>query len=161
VSQLIPIIYAPRLGPARVSFWGRLLALAIALACLAVLVTAALIPPSPAGIGSHEHLRLEPCQFLAKTGLPCPSCGMTTSFAWFVRGNLLASFYVQPMGMILAVLCCCAIWSGFYIAITGRSAHRMARNLNWTPIVVTGIALWLAAWGWKIWIHLHGIDGWW
>src|SRR5213595_2275277 len=114
MDQAVPIIYSPRLGPAKVSIWGRLLAISIGLGCLAVLVTAAILEPNHSGVGTHEHLGLASCQFLDRTGLPCPSCGMTTSFAWFVRGNIAASLYVQPMGAVLALLAACSVWVGLY-----------------------------------------------
>jgi hypothetical protein len=85
---------------------------------------------------------------------------MTTSFAWFARGNLAASFYIQPMGCVLAILCAAGFWIGLYIAMTGRPAHRLLKRFNQTPLLI-GLALFgLAAWGWKIFIHLHGLDGW-
>ena len=78
--------------------------------CLLVLVIASQLTPSPAGYGSHTGypLRLQSCVFMDRTGLPCPSCGMTTSFCWFVRGNVAASVYVQPMGAVLAAMACAA-----------------------------------------------------
>ena len=91
--------------------------------CLAILLLAAYLRPSPSGMGTHQQgLGLPACNFLRTTGLPCPSCGMTTSFAWFAKGNLLASAYVQPMGTILALLAAACVWGGFYIA-----PHRPAR----------------------------------
>jgi hypothetical protein len=85
---------------------------------------------------------------------------MTTSFAYFSRGNLLASLYVQPMGMVLAALTVAAFWTSLYIALTGRPALRLLQLIPagyyFLPLMFFGIA----AWGWKIFIHLHGIDGW-
>jgi hypothetical protein len=132
----------------------------MALACLALLVTAATLPPSPTGVGTHQGLHLAGCAFLTTTGYPCPACGMTTSFSWFVRGNWIASGYVQPMGMVLAAICAVAFWAGTYTAFTGRSVRRVISIIpdSWYLVPLLGIAL--AAWVWKIWIHSHGLDGW-
>ena len=85
---------------------------------------------------------------------------MTTSFTWFAHGNLPASFYVQPMGMILAVICGMCVWGGAYVAITGVPVHRILsvfpEKLYLYPLLVMAIV----GWGWKMYIHLHGIDGW-
>ena len=98
-------------------------------ACLAALVVAARLKPDAGGMGTHTQLGLAPCQWLARTGIPCPSCGMTTSFAWFVRGNLAASVYVQPMGSVLAALAATCVWVGLYVAVTGRPVYRLLRLL--------------------------------
>lgn len=158
--QTVPIIYARSGSPDRVTLQGRLAALGVALGCLALLFTAALLTPSPDGTGSHTALGLPPCQFMQRTGLPCPSCGMTTSWAWFVRGNLPASLYVQPMGTALAVGAVFCFWTGVYVAATGRPVYRLLRVLPsryyFAPLAVLAIC----AWGWKIFIHLTGRDGW-
>jgi hypothetical protein len=134
--------------------------LGIGLGCLAVLGVAASIKPSPTGVGTHTQLGLQACQFLHTTGLPAPSCGMTTSFAWFVRGNLLASLYVQPMGMVLAALTVMTFWLGLYIAATGKPAYRLVTMIPYRYTLMPMLAWAIIAWGWKIFIHLHGIDGW-
>lgn len=85
---------------------------------------------------------------------------MTTSFAWFVRGNFVASLYVQPMGAVLAALCCCMVWIGLYILVTGRPVYRLLELFPNRYLYVPLLALALAAWGWKIFIHLSGRDGW-
>lgn len=145
---------------ARLGVAGRLIALGVAAGCLAVLVIAASLPPSPDGLGTHTALGLSECGFLARFGVPCFSCGMTTSFAWFVRGNLLASLYVQPMGTVLAAVCGLAVWAGLYVAATGRPAHRLLRAPPVKAMMLPLFAFGLLAWGWKIFIHLRGIDGW-
>lgn len=139
---------------------GRLGAIGIALLCLAPLVTAALLRPSPDGFGSHTALGLAPCQFMQHTGLPCPSCGMTTSWTWFARGNLRASLYVQPMGTVLAALTVCCFWAALYCGITGRPVYRLLRIIPSRYYFVPLLTLAILGWGWKIYIHLSGHDGW-
>ena len=85
---------------------------------------------------------------------------MTTSFAWFVRGNFLASLYVQPMGTVLATICGMTVWAAAYIALTGRPAHRLLSALPARYHLVPLLSFAVLAWAWKIFIHLHRIDGW-
>jgi hypothetical protein len=156
----VPAIYSPRVSVSPVSLAGRGWALAVAAGCLGVLITAAKLVPSPTGIGTHTELGMFPCAFLARTGLPCPTCGMTTSFAWFVRGNWVASFYVQPMGFVTALLTVAAFWVGLYVAVSGRGVYRLLRFVPGRYYGVPLTALAILAWAWKIYIHLHGLDGW-
>jgi hypothetical protein len=155
-----PPIFSPRIEPVTVNAWGRVLCLVICAACLGLMIVAAHLVPSPTGMGTHTQLGLDQCQFALRTGLPCPSCGMTTSFSWFARGNFPASFYVQPMGALLALATIVTFWAGLYVAVTGRSVYRLIAlgpSRYYVPLFM-GLAV--AAWAWKIFIHLHGIDGW-
>src|SRR5688500_6382045 len=103
----VPRIYATSPIPQRLSAASRLIALAVSLGCLGVLVTAVAIRPNRTGMETHRQLGLAECQFLRTSGLPCPSCGMTTSFTWFVRGIIFASFYVTPLGTLLSNATAC------------------------------------------------------
>ena len=60
--------------------------------------------PDPRGFGTHVQLGLRPCSFATMTGRLCPTCGMTTAFAWFVRGRVDRSWRANPAGCLLAVL---------------------------------------------------------
>jgi hypothetical protein len=160
VEDAVPIIYACGFQPQVLTWKGRLGALAIAIGCLTPLVIAACLRPSPDGYGSHTELGLAPCQFMQRTGLPCPSCGMTTSWTWFAHGNLRASFYVQPMGTVLAVLTACCFWAALYCAATGRPVYQLLRVIPSRYYFVPLLSLGILAWGWKIFIHLTGRDGW-
>ena len=139
---------------------GRLLAAALALGCLTPLIMAALLSPSHDGLGTHREMGFAQCSFLQRTGLPCPSCGMTTSWAWFSRGNVVASLYIQPMGTVLAALAACCFWAGLYVAITGRPVYRLLHVIPGRYYFVPLLAFAILAWGWKIFIHLTGRDGW-
>jgi hypothetical protein len=162
LDESLPIIYTTRrASPARLGMGGRMLALGAALACLSLLSVAVYVTPHPSGVGSHaSSLRLQPCHFLQTTSLPCPGCGMTTSFAWFVRGNVLASVYVQPMGAALAALACAIVWVGLYTGLTGRPAYRLLRLLPGRYYLIPLLVLGVLGWGWKIMLRLNDWDGW-
>ena len=160
MDQAVPIIYTPSVQRLTVSPLGRVSALAVAAAALSVLILAALLPPSPEGMGTHRAMGFASCQFVNTSGLPCFTCGMTTSFSWFVRGNWLASLYVQPMGFVLAVASGAIFWAGVYIALTGRPIHRLVSQLPGVWVVTGAVGFGIAAWAWKIFIHLRGMDGW-
>jgi hypothetical protein len=68
---------------------------------VAVLGLAVWLRPDGRGFGTHEQLGLLPCGFKRVTGYPCPTCGMTTSFALLARGRFLAGARVQPFGALL------------------------------------------------------------
>jgi hypothetical protein len=156
-----PAIFKRGVEQPLVSLWGRLLAAAIAAACLGVLGVAAWVHPSTNGYGTHhDSLGMASCAFLERTNLPCPSCGMTTSFAHFVRGNVVASLYVQPMGTVLAILTAACFWVSAYIAITAKPVHRLLNYLPGGKLMFALLAFGIVAWAWKILIHLRGIDGW-
>jgi hypothetical protein len=160
VEQAIPTIYAPPAKPIRLSLTGRLLSLAASVACLTVAIIAWKLPPSPSGVGSHHKLGMLPCNMLEVTGIPCPSCGMTTSFAWFYKAHLVGSLYVQPAGFVLAYLTAVVCVLGLYQAMTGRPIHRLLKIVSiriWVPLAIGVLAF---GWGWKIMIHLSGRDGW-
>ena len=50
-----------------------------------------------------------PCGFKQRYGLPCPTCGITTSAVAFAGGRIFEAFYIQPAA---AVLCCVLAVSG-------------------------------------------------
>lgn len=88
---------------------GRLL---LAIWCLFLISgfgLAVFLTPSPRGLGTHEQLGLAPCSFKSLTRLPCPSCGMTTSFSHFVRGQWLRSLRASTTAFVLALVCAAMI----------------------------------------------------
>ncbi|MBV8779758.1 MAG: DUF2752 domain-containing protein [Phycisphaerae bacterium] len=139
---------------------ARIIAALIAICCLTLLLISAHLQPNPSGVGTHTALGLARCQFLATWGIPCPSCGMTTSFSWFVRGNLLASLYVQPMGTTIALLDALGFWLAGYSAASGRPVYRLLQRIPSKYYLIVLPAWAIAAWGWKIFIHTRGLDGW-
>ena len=68
---------------------------------LFVVITAFTLTPDPAGHGTHTQLGLPPCGFLVTTGLPCPGCGLTTSFSHMVRLEVVGAARANPFGVAL------------------------------------------------------------
>ena len=128
---------------------ARMVAAGIALGCLSVLLVAAGLTPSPAGTGTHVQLGLPPCSLMVQAGVPCPACGMTTSFALMVRGNILRAVDTQPAGALLAVVAALTVWVGMYVALTGKPGHRLLRQIStasWLWLIGTAV---VSGWLWK------------
>ena len=121
-----PIEY-PR---ARVGSRGRLYAAVVLLACAGAIALAVWLTPDPRGYGTHQQFGFGKCGMLITTGLPCPTCGMTTAFAYTVRGRLISAFLAQPAGFLLALaIIACAIGAGWVLVI-GR-IPRIACSLGY------------------------------
>ncbi|MFI5309247.1 MAG: DUF2752 domain-containing protein [Polyangiales bacterium] len=85
-------------GSAR-AFWATVLA-----AALAVLALSRFLQPDPSGFGTHTQLGLPPCAFRAITSLPCPTCGLTTAFAYMARLQITSAVRSHPLGLPLFAL---------------------------------------------------------
>ena len=99
---------------------GRVLLALWSLLLLAGFTLALCLPPDPQGYGTHQQLGLPPCTFLYVFNIPCPSCGMTTCFAHFVRGQWVAAFRANAAGVLLACVCLVQIPWAVASAWTGR-----------------------------------------
>jgi len=132
----------------------RIIGAAVAVPGLAVLGVAWFITPSPLGHGSHTDLGLPACGFFHTTGIPCMTCGMTTSFAHAVRGELITAIHTQPAGAMMAIATAGAVLIGLYSACTGVSFGPMLRPLSSPkPLLFAGFVF-LAAWAYKIFVIL-------
>ena len=59
------------------------------------------------------------CGFKQKTGLPCPSCGVTTSVLAFSQGRIWTAFYTQPAAAFLCSAIAVAGILALLIAVPG------------------------------------------
>lgn len=155
MTQPAPPIYATLDGPRRLPLASRLVAAAAAGGCLAVLLTAAWLRPNSAGLGTHTQLGFAPCGFELRSGIPCPTCGMTTSVSLLVHGRIGASLYTQPMGFAIGLLLAVVFWGGLWEAASGRALHRLLRWAKPLWLVSGFLGLVVAAWMWTIYIHLQ------
>jgi hypothetical protein len=68
---------------------------------LCVFAVSLYLVPDRRGYGTHTQLGLPPCASKALLKISCPSCGMTTSFAWMSRGGVPQAFQANSFGPVL------------------------------------------------------------
>lgn len=128
----------------------RLAAVGLAAAAGGVLGAARWLTPAARGYGTHTELGLPPCNFLRLTHLPCPSCGMTTSFAWAARLELWKAFMANPFGLLLFFGVVAMIPAAIFVAWRRIPLRRITESAQFTKAVYVGTALLLASWIFKL-----------
>jgi len=78
------------------------------------------LEPDNRGFGTHRQFGLPPCYVRVQTGVPCPGCGLTTSFTHFVRGEFGRAFHANAAGLLLATFCVLCIPWCWLSACTAR-----------------------------------------
>ena len=128
---------------------GSLMGLALALA--AVFAVAGWLNPynadgSPRSLATHEQLGLPPCNFYRITHLPCPACGMTTSFALLMHGDLRNSLRANAVGTLLAGFCLLLIPWCLASAVWQRTLFVRSMERALTLVVLVFLSLMLLRW---------------
>ncbi len=105
--------------------WARHVLLGIAGGLVVVFTLAAWLDPydeqgQPRRLETHTQIGLPPCTFYQTTGVPCPSCGLTTSFALLMHGDLGNSLRANAVGTLLAVFWLALIPWSLASALGGR-----------------------------------------
>ncbi len=100
--------------------WERMFLGLIGCTLVCLFAIAASLTPEQQGYGTHQQLGLPPCSIRKLFGISCPTCGMTTSFAYFVRGNIVGACRVNPAGLLVAASCFLFIPWSFIGVIRGK-----------------------------------------
>jgi hypothetical protein len=102
-------------------------------------------------VGFDFGVLFGPCGMKQRTGLPCPTCGMTTCVLAFARGEMLMAFYVQPAGGFLCSLLVVGTFFAFLTSVFGvyfGFLDRLWIDLT-VKYVVIGLLVILAG-GWAV-----------
>jgi hypothetical protein len=104
-----PNVILIQTGWRRIAWPMRLTILGLAVGLIGVYAIAAWMHPfdqqgQPLKQEAHRQLGLPPCGFYVNTGKPCPACGLTTSFALLMHGEVWASMKANFVGTLMAML---------------------------------------------------------
>jgi len=102
-------------------------------------------------VGFDFGLIFPPCGLKMRTGLTCPTCGMTTAVLAFARGRIGTAFYIQPAAGLLCTLLMVAAFFTFLIAVSGVYFSILDRLFTEVRMihVVVGLLIIVAA-GWAV-----------
>ena len=106
---------------------------------------------NPKSMATHTQLGLPPCNMVQLIGKPCPACGMTTSFALLVRGDVAAALRANAVGALTAVVLLAFVPWSLHGALRGRTifVRSLERTLTYLVLGFLGLAMlrWLAVLG--------------
>lgn len=145
-----------RRGPRPMTRVVRAVLAAVGVALIAIFGAAAYINPYKGDGGAkkmstHTQLGLPPCNFAELSGKPCPSCGMTTSFALLVRGDVANSLRANWVGTLICVIWALTMVWALGSALRGRMLliprRRGAGETIFTAITGVIVFLMLTRWG--------------
>ena len=111
-----------------------------------VLLLARRLIPDASGMGTHVQLGLPPCGFLYLTSLPCPGCGLTTSFAHMARLQITSAAIAHPLGVPLFLLTCAAVPVSFYACVRAAPVVQTIERLRVPQGILLLSAAALLAW---------------
>ncbi|TAH44384.1 MAG: DUF2752 domain-containing protein [Bacteroidetes bacterium] len=99
------------------------------------------------------------CLIKNVTNIPCPSCGSTRSVISILQGNILASLYYNPLGIILiAFLGISPFWIMLDIFSKRSSLFRFYKNfeiqLTRFRLAAPAILFIIAIWAWNIYKNI-------
>jgi hypothetical protein len=95
------------------------------------------------------------CLIKRVTGVPCPSCGSTRSVLNLLHGEILEALYINPFGLIIAVIMLTLpIWIIFDITTKKRTLYdfyfRVESFIRKPIIAIPLVLLVILNWIWNI-----------
>lgn len=124
---------------------SRLLSGGLAVFGVGVLLVAAMLDPyedngRPRRYGTHRQLGLPPCHIQAVFGIPCPSCGMTTSISLCMHGDVSGAWEVNGAGVIVTVFSIVSIMWLAGIALVGWAPRSLTPDCTVQWLAISGAA---------------------
>ncbi len=116
------------------------------LAVLGVLAISLWLKPDDRLYGTHQQLGFPPCASRVLLGIPCPSCGLTTSFTLMSHGQPVRAFKAHYLGPFLYTGM--LVYLGFLITFLVRGQRLRFHWPKWVPygLLFGGLGLYLLCW---------------
>jgi hypothetical protein len=100
-------------------------------------------------------LTFAPSLFMRLTGRPDPACGLTRTFAWMWRGDLLAALRVYPIGPLLFLLAFAQLADSMVALLTGWRFQLARLRPYRRPLIAFGIVTLAINWILKlVWLGI-------
>lgn len=115
-----------------------------------VLFVAAWLRPDARGFGTHQQLGLPPCAFQAVTHVPCPGCGLTTSFANMAHLHVIDAFRAHLMGPLLFLLTLAVALGAPWAARRGVPLTRVLEHPATSTALIVTLAAGLITFGGRV-----------
>lgn len=128
------------------SFFDKIAYLFLFLSFPLIILIAWFLIPTEKGLGTHTELGLPPCGFYSTFHKPCPSCGMTTSFAYIVRFKLIEAFKAQPAGVFLFFSALFVYLTLPYHYVKKKKVYELLDLPYLFPILLANILIILLVW---------------
>jgi hypothetical protein len=129
--------------------WERLVVGAAVLGVVALLITARWLEPSPVGYGTHQQLGLPPCSSVLVFGARCPACGMTTAWAWALRGDLESAARANLGGALLVLIALAYIPVFCYFIARGRWSRHGWLAFSLAAALSLAMVVACLQWAWR------------
>lgn len=120
------------------------------LGVLSLLATARCLEPTEQGYGTHQQLGLPECVSRELWGVPCPACGMTTSWALVARGQWTLAANSNAGGFLLALIALAVVPTSCYWLAVGKTfpGDRACWILGMSIFAALAVAI--AQWCWRM-----------
>lgn len=100
-------------------------------------------------------LTFDPSLFMRLTGHPDPACGLTRTFAWMWRGDLVDAVKVYPLGPLLFLLAFAQVGDSLVALFTGWRIPLARLRPYLRPLIVLGIGALAINWILKlVWLGI-------
>ena len=140
--------------------WVRIGLVVIALGLVGLFTIALILDPYKDGKvwtqETHTQLGFPPCTFKVVTRVPCPSCGMSTSFALLIRGDVWNSLQANAAGTLLATICLLCVPWAVVSSVRGRLFGIVAFENLFVRLLVFFLILMLVRWVFVVLFTLYG-----
>ncbi len=127
----------------------RTICLLSGLFAASLLITARVLTPSPTGVGTHQQLGLPPCTSIILFNARCPACGMTTSWALFMRCEFAQAFHVNAGGALLALTALAFLPASCYFFVSGKGTRKERFSLALGSTLLLAMLIAVVQWWWR------------
>jgi hypothetical protein len=119
----------------------------IAIVLVMLLACARWLEPSATGFGTHRQIGLPPCTTYALFGVKCPSCGMTTAWAFTTRLRFQEALNANMAGTLLCIQAIASV--PYLVVMIFAKRDPLGRFFSAATVwgIISSLVLAVALWG--------------